>query len=130
MRILIAEDDLVSRNFMAKFLKQFGECDIAVDGIEAVDLFLISVKESSRYDLICLDIMMPKLDGLKVLKAIRGIEEQNNVQEKDKSKIVMTTALNDKETIEKSYDIGCEAYAWKPINIEKFKEVMHKLKLI
>lgn len=129
MRILIAEDDLVSRNFMVKFLKKYGDCDVAVDGIEAVDLYLTSVKELNRYDLICLDIMMPKLDGLKVLKAVRGIEEQNKLPETDKAKIIMTTALNDKETIEKAYNDGCEAYAWKPINIEKFKEVMQKLKL-
>lgn len=37
MRILIAEDDLISRNFMVKFLKKYGECDVAVDGMEAVE---------------------------------------------------------------------------------------------
>jgi two-component system, chemotaxis family, chemotaxis protein CheY len=115
---------------MFKFLKQYGDCDIAVDGMEAIDLFLTAFKEERYYDLVCLDIMMPKLDGLKILRAIRGIEEQGVEGEKVKSKVIMTTALNDKETIQESYDIGCEAYAWKPIDLEKFKEVMKKLELI
>jgi two-component system chemotaxis response regulator CheY len=39
MKILIAEDDLVSRNFLSKFLAKYGECDLVVDGLEAIDAF-------------------------------------------------------------------------------------------
>ena len=66
MRILIAEDDLVSRKFLFKFLSRYGECDLVVDGLEALDAFLISIKDDRHYDLICLDIMMPKVDGIKI----------------------------------------------------------------
>lgn len=61
---------------MGKFLSQYGECDIVVDGMEALDAYLIAIKEEDPYDLICLDIMMPKVDGVKVLKAIRDFEVQ------------------------------------------------------
>lgn len=130
MRILIAEDDLASRKLLQKFLSQYGECTIAVDGLEALDCFLIAQKEGTPYTLICLDIMMPKLDGIKVLKAIRDIEKQKRIEENSQAKIIMTTALNDKKTVSESYEAGCEAYAWKPIDFDKLKEVMGKLALI
>lgn len=130
MRILIAEDDLISRKFMQKFLSKYGECDIAVDGIEAIDTFFSALKEQKPYDLVCLDIMMPRVDGIKTLKTIRELEAQNGITLDRKAKVIMTTALNDRQTIMNSYDSGCEAYAWKPIDMEKFIEVMRKLKLI
>lgn len=129
MRILIAEDDASSRRFMMKFLSAYGECDITVDGLETIDAYLLAVKDNNPYDLICLDIMMPKLDGLKTLKTVRAIEKQNGVQDENRVKIIMTTALNDKNTIASSSEAGCEAYAWKPIDSEKFIMVMKKLGL-
>ena len=46
MRILIAEDDLASRRFLFKFLSQYGECDLTVDGLEALDAYLMSCKRT------------------------------------------------------------------------------------
>ena len=130
MRILIAEDDLVSRIFMKKFLSTYGECDVVVDGIEVIDAYLNALNEVKAYDLICLDIMMPRLDGLKALKSIRDIEKQKGIKGDKRVKIIMTTALNDKATVFNAYDSGCEAYAWKPIETDKFIEVMKRLDLI
>lgn len=130
MRILIAEDDLISRKFISRFLAEYGECDVAVDGMEALDAFLLAVKEKKPYDLICLDIMMPKIDGIRVLKAIKTLEKQQNMPIEERSKVVMLTALADKEYVKKAFDIGCEAYAAKPIDTEKFKDVLRKLDLI
>jgi two-component system, chemotaxis family, chemotaxis protein CheY len=130
MRILIAEDDMASRKFLQKFLGQYGECDIAVDGLETIDSFLYALNEKRSYDLICLDIMMPKLDGIKALKMIREIEVGKNIGDAEKVKVIMTTALNDKKTVMASYDAGCEAYAWKPIDVKKFIDVMKNLDLI
>lgn len=130
MKILIAEDDLVSRRFLSKFLSKYGECDQTVDGIETLEAFLMSLDENEPYDLICLDIMMPKVDGIKVLGAIRDLENQKNISEANRVKVIMTTALNDTESIYNSFEIGCEGYASKPIDTVKFVEVMKKLDLI
>ncbi len=130
MKILIVEDDNVSRNFLFKFLSNYGECDISVDGIEALDTFSMAIRDGEPYDLVCLDIMMPKLDGIKTLKAIRQIEKKEGIEESKICKVIMTTALNDIGTIAKTYNHDCEAYAVKPINTEKFIEVMKSLKLI
>lgn len=130
MRVLIAEDDFASRLFMEKFLSRYGECDVAVNGIEAIDAYVHSINEGNIYDLICLDIMMPKLDGIEALKSIRDIEKQKGISEDKKVKIIMTTALNDNATVLKAYDAGCEAYAWKPIETDKFILVMENLGLV
>ncbi|AOY74953.1 response regulator [Clostridium formicaceticum] len=130
MRILITEDDLASRRFLAKFLSQYGEIDQVVDGLEALDAYLLAIKDDEPYDLICLDIMMPKVDGVKVLKAIRDYEVQKRIPAEKRTKIIMTTALAETEYVQNAFNIGCEAYASKPIDTEKLVEVMKKLKLI
>ena len=130
LKILIAEDDLVSRTFLKKFLSNYGECDIVVDGLETIDAYMLSMREKSPYDLICLDIMMPKIDGVKVLKAIRELEIQKFILPEKRVKIIMTTALAEAELVKSAFDYGCEAYASKPIDTEKFVEVMGKLGLI
>lgn len=130
MRILIAEDDMTSRRFLFKFLSQYGECDLTVDGLEALDAFLLSLKENNRYDLICLDIMMPKIDGVKVLKTIRDLEKEHKIGPEARSKVIMTTALGETAYVQQSFDIGCEAYASKPIDVDKLVKVLEKLGLI
>jgi two-component system chemotaxis response regulator CheY len=130
MRILIAEDDMISRKFLYKFLSQYGECDVVVDGMEALDAYLIAIKEKSPYDVICLDIMMPKVDGVKVLKAIRDFETQRGLLPEKRVKIIMITALEDTEYVRKAFELGCEAYAAKPIDTDKLIDVMKKLEII
>ncbi len=130
MRILIAEDDMVSRKFIFKFLQPYGDCDVVVDGMEALDAFLMAWDEQEPYDLICLDIMMPKLDGLKVLKTIRDMESEKGLNNAERARIIMTTILNNPEHVAEAFQSGCEAYAAKPIDTRKLNEVMKKLNLI
>ena len=130
MKILIAEDDLASRRFLLKFLAQYGEVDLVVDGLEALDAYLMAIKEKAPYDLICLDIMMPKVDGVKVLKAIRDFEMKQGVASEQRVKVIMTTALAETDYVNQAFEIGCEAYAAKPIDTDKLLEVIKKLGLI
>lgn len=130
MRILVAEDDRISRTFLQKFMSQYGEVDVAVDGMEAVDLYMDSIKNQNPYDLLCLDIMMPKVDGLKVLKVIRQLEAQKKVSEEEHLRIIMMTALADVGYVDEAFRQGCDAYASKPVDTEKVEEVMKNLGLI
>lgn len=130
MRILIAEDDLVSRRFLQKLLNEYGDCDLVIDGIEAIDAFMMSLRLEEYYDLICLDIMMPRVDGIKVLKTMRDLEEKLNVKFENKAKIVMTTALGETDIVKQAFEYGCDAYASKPIDTQKLLEVMSNLNLI
>lgn len=130
MRILIAEDDFASRKFMLRFLSKYGECDITVDGEEAVEAFEMALDANEGYDLVCLDIMMPVLDGYQALKSIRELEKERGITEANSSKIIMTTALNEGRNVKKAFELGCVAYAGKPVDQKKFENMLRKFELI
>lgn len=130
MKILLAEDDYATRKFMASFLSKYGECDVAVDGMEAVDAYLMALDDGEPYDLICLDIMMPAMDGYQVLMSIRNLEKEHQISQEDGVKVIMTTALNDEQNVKMAFDLGCSVYSGKPINQEKFEQALTKLGLI
>ncbi len=130
MRILIAEDDLISRTIMKKYLSHFGECDVAVDGEEAVNLFRIAMAEDRPYSLVTLDIMMPKINGQNVLKEIRDIEAARNIFGSDSVKVIMTTALSDKTNVLSAFRSQCEAYLIKPVEKGKLVAELKKLGLV
>ena len=127
MRILIAEDDFASRKFMLKFLTKYAEVDVTVDGQEAVNAFELAVEDGELYDLVCLDVMMPNMDGLEALEAIRQIEAGSIVTKR--ARVIMTTALNEVNQVDKAFQLGCEGYAVKPIDTEKFLMIMDKMGL-
>lgn len=130
MRILIAEDEMISRRFIGKFMSNYGECDITVDGSEAIDVFELALEEENPYDLVCLDIMMPEVDGLQALKEIRKLEQNFGIKEENRVKIIMTTALNDVNNIKYAFKEGSEGYCVKPIDTKKLLQVMERLGLI
>ncbi|TAH71172.1 MAG: response regulator [Anaerolineaceae bacterium] len=130
MRILIAEDDFAGRNYMLRFLSKYGECDITVDGMEALEAFAMALEEEERYDLICLDITMPILDGYQTLKQIRQMEKDLCIPDDKKAIIIMTSTLGERKNVRKAFELGCTAYAGKPINRIKFEKVLKKLELI
>jgi two-component system chemotaxis response regulator CheY len=115
MRILIVEDDQASRLVLAKYLESVGEVSMAEDGEAGLEAFRTALTEKSPYQLVCLDIMMPKLDGQAVLKGIRALEGEHAVARGKESKVIMTTALGDKENVVEAIP-RCDAYLTKPID--------------
>ena len=116
MRFLIVEDDLTSRVVLQEFLDGCGQCHIVVNGVEAVNAVHKALDEGDPYDLICLDIMMPQLDGLATLQTIRSLEETSGVPSTDRAMIVMTTALDDTHHVATAYTRLCDGYLVKPID--------------
>lgn len=127
MKILLAEDDFASRKFMSKILDQYGDADITVNGLEAVDAFLMALDDDERYDLVILDVMMPMLDGYQVLSTIRKFETERNFKPEERTKVIMTTALNEEMNVKKAMEIGCDAYVGKPVNVERFTMLLGKM---
>ena len=74
--------------------------------------------------------MMPKIDGLKVLKTIRDFEEKKGVVKSQKCKVIITSALGENEVAFDSFSTEREVYLAKPINAESIKDAMNRLKLI
>ncbi|MEN6474116.1 MAG: response regulator [Syntrophaceae bacterium] len=130
MKTLIVEDDFICRNVLQKFLSPYGESDIAVNGKEAVKAFTMAMQHNPRYDLICLDIMMPEMDGQAVLAAVRGIEKESGIGGHDGVKIIMTTALSDPKNVMQSFREQCDGYLVKPIDKLKLMEMLAELKLV
>ncbi len=130
MKALVAEDDFASRKFITGYLSQYGECDATVDGMEVVDAFMMAYEDEEPYDLVCLDVMMPVMDGYQALKAIRDIEEEKGIPVDKRVKIIMMTALNEERNVKKAFEMGCTVYCAKPVDVEKLKEVMKKLALL
>lgn len=130
MKILLAEDDYVTRKFMTDFLSKYGECDVTVDGMEAVDAFMMALEDGEPYDLVCLDIMMPVMDGYQALMGIRNLEKERNITGNDGCKIIMTTALNEEKNVKMAFDLGCTIYSGKPIDKDRFEQALKKLGLV
>lgn len=131
MKVLIVEDDFVSRKLLHRLLGHYGECDVAVNGNEAVDAFRMSMGGDSPYDLICMDIMMPGMDGQQALRIIRDLERERGIPEAEYVKVIMTTALDDpKNVVESLYKGGASSYVVKPIDKAKLLEEVKKLGLL
>ncbi|MCX5906748.1 MAG: response regulator [Deltaproteobacteria bacterium] len=121
------EDDFISRRLLQKYLVSYGVCEIAVNGREAIESFSLAWEESQPYNLICLDIMMPEMDGKEVLRKIRQMETEKGIRERDRVKIIMTSALNDAPNVLEIANLKCNAYLSKPYKKQKLTEKLRKL---
>jgi two-component system, chemotaxis family, chemotaxis protein CheY len=129
MKTLIVEDDFTSRILLQGILQTYGTCHVCVNGREAVDAFKTSLADKDPYNLICLDIMMPEMDGQTALKNIRAIEEAAGISPSEGCKIIMTTALDDKKNIMNAFREQCDIYLVKPIDKAKLVESLETLNL-
>ena len=116
MKILVVDDEMVSREKMKMIMGHFGECDAVESGADAMEKFVSAWNSWSPYDLVSLDVQMPEMDGVEVLNRIRGMEREKNVPENKRVKVVMVTARSDKDTIMTSIQAGCNDYVVKPFD--------------
>jgi two-component system chemotaxis response regulator CheY len=131
MKSLIVEDDFTSRLLLQELLKDFGPAHIAVNGKEAVKAIEEAHKNGDApYQLICMDIMMPEMDGQTALKQIRDFEVLHGIMSTDGATIIMTTALNDMKNVSNAYQSLCDGYLVKPISKKQLHQQLQKLELI
>lgn len=128
-KCLIVEDDLAARKLLQIHLSDWGQCDSAVNGCEALAAFRQALDTDCPYDLVCLDIMMPEMDGHQTLRAIRQLEEESGIFGLDGVKVIMTTALGDSKNVFSAFREGCEAYVVKPVRKPVLFEEMARLGL-
>jgi len=130
LKTLVVEDDFTSRLLLQELLKRYGAVHIAVNGKEAVDAVRVAMDAGEPYDLICLDIMMPVMDGNEALKQIRALEEERGVLSSHGAKIFMTTALDQVKSVIQSFHGLCDAYLFKPVEKAKLVEQLNAFRLI
>ena len=130
MKTLIVEDDFTSRLLLQTFLSRYGECHIAVNGREAVEAVRCALERGERYDLICMDIMMPEMDGREAVKQVRALEEARGTLSTCGAKIIMTTAVNDVREVARCFEELCDAYLVKPIDLSKLLKQVRSYQLV
>ncbi|WP_320172077.1 response regulator [Maridesulfovibrio sp.] len=131
MKVLVAEDDFASRNFLQFFFMKYGEVDVAVDGVEALEAFRSALASGEPYNLVFMDIMMPEKDGLEAAREIREIERSFNVQPKQEAAVVMATALSDVKTVFKAFNKSeATDYVVKPLTVDVLKAKLLELGFI
>jgi len=124
MRVLIADDDFVNRKFLEKVLEPYGEVVVVDNGMSAVDEASKAIESGNAYDLICLDIMMTKLDGYKSLEAIREAEKKYEINKENSAKIMMISAFDEVVLDHIQVSSDYDAYICKPIIIEELEKVL------
>lgn len=131
LKFLIAEDDTVSRNVIKAILGQLGEVDITDNGKEALTMFELNIDCGALpYDLVCLDISMPVMDGLQALQKIRDFEDSKKMET---TKVLMTTAFSDKQFILDAFKhgkLGSVSYILKPFSSADLYNELKKLRII
>jgi CheY-like chemotaxis protein/HPt (histidine-containing phosphotransfer) domain-containing protein len=130
LRMLLAEDDFTSRLVLQTFLSRYGVCHVVVNGKEAVEAFRGAFEGAQRYDLICMDIMMPEMDGCEAVRYMRDMERASRVLSSDEVKIIMTTTLTEIKDVIRCFRELCDAYLMKPIDLEELRRQMKSYQLI
>ena len=130
MRSLIVEDDFTARRLLQIYLTSLGECAVAINGIEAINAVKEALSNGEQYDLICLDINMPQMDGLETLKLIRQTEKSSGISEQDQAKVIITSSNDEAACIDKANNEGCQAYLVKPIRKQQLLAEVKRLGLM
>lgn len=129
MKVLIAEDDFTNRLLLQEFMQEYGQVHTAVNGREVVAAFTDALHSSAPYDLLCLDILMPEMDGQQALQAVRQLEMQSGITIKP-VKILMTTGLGDSASVIRAFREQCDGYLTKPIDRMKLRRSLEALGLL
>ncbi|MBA3883249.1 MAG: response regulator [Chthoniobacterales bacterium] len=125
--ILLCEDNEIDAELTLNALAQFrenGQVDVARDGVEALDYLYRRKKYAGRAAetpvLVLLDVKMPRMDGLEVLRTIKKDPQLKNIP------VVMLTSSRQEIDLVESYEGGANAYVVKPVDFEKFAEVVRE----
>lgn len=130
VKILIVEDDLMSREMMSAILEPYGTCHMAANGAEGLDAFRTALDQNRPYDLICLDLVMPGMTGHEVIKTIRGVEEERNILPPECAKVIIVSAMRDCDNIMGAFINQCEAYLVKPVATNDILKQLHSFGLV
>lgn len=128
--ILLAEDDVVVAELVLHTLATQTPAPRVVhvrDGVEALD-FLYARRQFERREMgnptvVLLDLKMPRIDGLEVLRQVKSDENLKSTP------IVMLTSSQDERDVRQSYQLGANAYVVKPVEFRRFASVLQQLEL-
>jgi len=119
LHILLAEDNIINQKVAVTILKKMGyKIEIAENGLVALDQF-----QNNKFDIILMDMQMPKMDGLEASRQIRTFEKEKNQKE---IPIISMTANAMKADMEKCLNAGMNDFISKPFKQEQLLKIIHK----
>jgi len=116
-RVLLVEDDFATRLLLQTFLSRYGECHVAVNGKEAVAAFRAASDCGQPYRLVCMDVLLPEMNGREAIGQIRAIEEASGVFSNSGAKIIMITNVHDIKEVSRCFRQLCDVYLTKPVDL-------------
>ncbi len=127
MKTLVVDDDYIVRTMLCELLAPYGECEESANGLDALKRYKRALNSGSPFDLIVMDVLMPELDGHKVLRRIRDMECKRRTAMIDEVKVIMISYLGDPENVVASFRTGAMAYIVKPIDAAVLKQRIMEL---
>ncbi len=126
MRSPIVDDDVVvSRNLLHEILQEYGEVETASNGADALKIFL-----KKKFDLVCLDLSMPQLDGHEVLTYFRAYEKLSEISLSERVKVLITSVTTDPGNLFQAFREAADGYLAKPFNIDNLVAYLGDFNLI
>ena len=115
-KILIVDDEYAHREYMLAILSGYGHCDIATNGVEAVERYEKALAQGRAYDMVTLDVDMPVMNGHQTLRAIRSKEKEWDLSLGGRTAVFMVTSLDSQDHIDTASQDGCTNYFTKPVD--------------
>lgn len=129
MRILVVDDELVSRAKLQKNLEAYGQCESAAGGRQALELIDSALASGQPYDLVTLDVAMPGMNGNDLLLELRR-REKASLTPGNGSKVLMVTAHGERSQVVECMQSGCDDYVIKPVKPDDIRKKLRILGLL
>lgn len=129
MKTLVVDDEFTNRIILQKFLSHHGQVMVCENGSAALDAFRSALDAGDPFQLICLDVMMPVMDGPEALTKIRECERERGMTREMGVKVLFTTGLEGSDSsIESVRDLS-DGILTKPVRLNLLMETLVKLGL-
>lgn len=130
-RYLIIDDDEMGRLMLQDFLSEFAPCDCAENGKEGLALFEQALLSGNPYNLLCVDLIMPEMNGLALIRKIRDLEKSHPVFNDFRTRIFVISASDSTwDRADLLLDNLCDDYIVKPFNRSSLMANLRKNDLV
>ncbi|MCM0756824.1 response regulator [Desulfovibrio aminophilus] len=103
-------------------LGRHGDCEAAITGEEALDLFQAALRDGPRFDLVFMDVLLPGMDGLQTLERVRELERRAGIPDGEGARVIVATALDDDQHAARAFFQGrAVSYITKPLSVDSIR---------
>jgi CheY-like chemotaxis protein len=127
MRALAIDDEFTALSLMVSLLSEYGDCDAATNGRQALEMFGKALVVGKPYDLLLLDIQMPEMDGLELLASISHSEKHSGATP---AKKIVISAESSPHNVHVAGKYKCDAFLVKPIRRDMLRAKLSELNII